>query len=46
MRETRRYEEHLYRRLSEKGNPELRSLESLLDALGLHASRVGSSRRP
>lgn len=27
--------EHLYRMLSEKGNPELRSLEALLDALGL-----------
>lgn len=26
--------EHLYRMLSEKGNPELRSLEALLDALG------------
>ena len=26
--------EHLYRMLSEKGNPELRSLEVLLDALG------------
>jgi len=26
--------EHLYRMLSENGNPELRSLESLLDALG------------
>ena len=27
--------EHLYRMLSENGNPELRSLEALLDALGL-----------
>ena len=27
--------EHLYRLLSENGNPELRSLEALLDALGL-----------
>jgi probable addiction module antidote protein len=26
--------EHLYRILSENGNPELRSLEALLDALG------------
>ena len=26
--------EHLYRMLSENGNPELRSLEALLDALG------------
>ena len=26
--------EHLYRMLSENGNPELRSLETLLDALG------------
>ena len=26
--------EHLYRMLSEKGNPELRSLEALLDAMG------------
>ena len=26
--------EHLYRMLSESGNPELRSLEALLDALG------------
>ncbi len=26
--------EHLYRMLSEDGNPELRSLEALLDALG------------
>ncbi|MCP5055361.1 MAG: hypothetical protein GY937_01400 [bacterium] len=26
--------EHLYRRLSEDGNPELRSLDLLLDALG------------
>lgn len=26
--------EHLYRILSESGNPELRSLETLLDALG------------
>jgi probable addiction module antidote protein len=30
--------EHLYRMLSEKGNPELRSLEALLDALGLRLS--------
>ena len=27
--------EHLYRMVSEKGNPLLRSLEALLDALGL-----------
>jgi probable addiction module antidote protein len=27
--------EHLYRMLSQNGNPELRSLEALLDALGL-----------
>ena len=26
--------EHLYRMLSEKGNPGLRSLEALLDAMG------------
>ncbi len=26
--------EHLYRMLSENGNPEFRSLEALLDALG------------
>jgi probable addiction module antidote protein len=30
--------EHLYRMLSAKGNPELRSLESLLDALGFRLS--------
>ena len=30
--------EHLYRMLSEKGNPELRSLEALLDALGFRLS--------
>jgi len=30
--------EHLYRMLSENGNPELRSLELLLDALGLRLS--------
>ncbi len=27
--------EHLYRMLSDRGNPELRSLETLLDAMGL-----------
>ena len=30
--------EHLYRMLSENGNPELRSLEALLDALGFRLS--------
>ena len=30
--------EHLYRMLSEDGNPELRSLEALLDALGFRLS--------
>jgi probable addiction module antidote protein len=30
--------EHLYRMLSENGNPELRSLELLLDALGFRLS--------
>jgi probable addiction module antidote protein len=30
--------EHLYRMLSEKGNPEFRSLEALLDALGFRLS--------
>jgi probable addiction module antidote protein len=30
--------EHLYRMLSESGNPELRSLEVLLDALGFRLS--------
>ena len=30
--------EHLYRVLSENGNPELRSLEALLDALGFRLS--------
>ena len=30
--------EHLYRMLSENGNPELRSLDLLLDALGLRLS--------
>jgi probable addiction module antidote protein len=30
--------EHLYRMLSEHGNPELRSLEALLDALGFRLS--------
>lgn len=30
--------EHLYRMLSENGNPELRSLEALLDALGFRRS--------
>jgi probable addiction module antidote protein len=30
--------EHLYRMLSETGNPELRSLEALLDALGFRLS--------
>ena len=30
--------EHLYRMLSAKGNPELRSLEVLLDALGFRLS--------
>lgn len=30
--------EHLYRMLSENGNPELRSLEVLLDALGFRLS--------
>ena len=33
--------EHLYRMLSEKGNPELRSLEALLDALGFRLSVTG-----
>lgn len=35
---TRLNREHLYRMLSEEGNPELRSLETLLDALGLRLS--------
>jgi DNA-binding phage protein len=30
--------ENLYRMLSEKGNPELRSMGTLLDALGLKLS--------
>lgn len=30
--------EHLYRMLSENGNPELRSLEAILDALGFRLS--------
>jgi probable addiction module antidote protein len=30
--------EHLYRILSENGNPELRSLEAVLDALGFRLS--------
>jgi probable addiction module antidote protein len=30
--------EHLYRMLSKNGNPELRSLEALLDALGFRLS--------
>ncbi len=30
--------EHLYRMLSENGNPELRSLEALLDVLGFRLS--------
>ena len=30
--------EHLYRMLSENGNPEIRSLEALLDALGFRLS--------
>ena len=30
--------EHLYRLLSENGNPELRSLEALLDTLGFRLS--------
>lgn len=30
--------EHLYRMLAENGNPELRSLEALLDALGFRLS--------
>lgn len=30
--------EHLYRMLSENGNPEFRSLEALLDALGFRLS--------
>jgi DNA-binding phage protein len=30
--------EHLYRMLSENGNPELRGLEALLDALGFRLS--------
>jgi probable addiction module antidote protein len=30
--------EHLYRMLSDKGNPELRSLEALLDAMGFRLS--------
>lgn len=30
--------EHLYRMLSENGNPELRSLEALLEVLGLKLS--------
>jgi len=30
--------EHLYRMLSENGNPELRSLEALLDGLGFRLS--------
>ena len=30
--------EHLYRMLSQNGNPELRSLEALLDALGFRLS--------
>ena len=30
--------EHLYRMLTEDGNPELRSLEALLDALGFRLS--------
>lgn len=30
--------EHLYRMLSENGNPELRSLEAVLDALGFRLS--------
>ncbi|HJX72954.1 MAG TPA: addiction module antidote protein [Candidatus Deferrimicrobiaceae bacterium] len=33
-RKTRLNRENLYRMLSEKGNPELRSLGNLLDALG------------
>ena len=32
------YREHLDRMLSENGNPELRSLEALLDALGFRLS--------
>jgi len=32
--------EHLYRMLSERGNPELRSLGALLDALGLRLAIV------
>ncbi len=31
-------QEHLYRALSENGNPELRSLKALLDALGFRLS--------
>jgi probable addiction module antidote protein len=34
-RKTRLNRENLYRMLSEKGNPELRSMGALLDALGL-----------
>ncbi|TRZ97535.1 MAG: putative addiction module antidote protein [Deltaproteobacteria bacterium] len=37
-RKTRLNRENLYRMLSEKGNPELRSMGTLLDALGLKLS--------
>jgi probable addiction module antidote protein len=36
--EARLSREHLYRMLSENGNPELRSLEALLEVLGLKLS--------
>ena len=34
VKKTRRDREHLHRMLSENGDPELRSLDALVDALG------------